>query len=246
MWPNRDYQIEVAFSSAVVRLPLAGHAHPGAIRDPGWYLHLNSLQAWHHAGAAAGRTREILYPTGPTTGRTRLASFHTQDAAGPLVGFLQRYFHRLFDIQTAPRPTAPPGSPAAKGTKEVAEQALEVTFLELKVLPPALPELPERRLLGASFGELVGILPLVAVAVILFPFFLIGQYFVSPIDFLEPGLGVLVAGVDIRMKFPGQPTVGLFYLLFCGAPLYTQNVVIILTSHVSSRKFKNHVASYLY
>ena len=72
-----------------------------------------------------------------------------------------------------------------------------------------------------------GLLPAVAIAVVLGPLIGVGQHFVSGVNRLEPLGGVGVAGVHVGVMLTGQPAVRLPDFLLVGGAGYAQDVVVI-------------------
>src|SRR5262249_8722589 len=64
-----------------------------------------------------------------------------------------------------------------------------------------------------------------AEAVVLLPLFLVAEDIVGVLDFLEPGLGLLVARVTVRMVLPRQLAVGAFDFVFAGAARHAEHFV---------------------
>ena len=75
--------------------------------------------------------------------------------------------------------------------------------------------------------ELVGVFPLVAVAVVLGALIRVGQDLVSGVDGLEPFGGCIVPRVHVGMVLAGQPAVRLTDLFFVGGVRYAQYVIVI-------------------
>src|SRR5690606_21815102 len=70
--------------------------------------------------------------------------------------------------------------------------------------------------------DLVGVLPLVAVPVVLPAAFGVAQHLVGLVDLLELALGLLVVGVEVGMVLARQPTVGLLDLVARGLAVHAQ------------------------
>ncbi|MNN17591.1 hypothetical protein D3C81_1307840 [compost metagenome] len=59
----------------------------------------------------------------------------------------------------------------------------------------------------------------------------IGQHFVGLVGLLEFLLGLLVAGIAVRVVLHGQPTISLLQLRLAGTALDTQYLVEITLGH---------------
>ena len=75
--------------------------------------------------------------------------------------------------------------------------------------------------------DLVGVLPVVAVLVVLLALVLVGQDVVRGVDLLEQRLGGLVVGIYVRVVLAGQLAVSAADL-FVVALLFTPRIVIVL------------------
>src|SRR5439155_26680454 len=82
---------------------------------------------------------------------------------------------------------------------------------------------------GGAAGEAAG--PLAgadeAEAVVLFAFLLVAEDVVGVLDFLEAGLGLLVAGVAVGVVLPRQLAVGLLDLVLRGGLRDAQDFVVV-------------------
>src|SRR5690606_16416319 len=70
-------------------------------------------------------------------------------------------------------------------------------------------------LLLPSVLKLFGVLPVLAVLIVLFPFLGIAQLYVCFIDLLENFWDLRIVGIQIGMMFARQLTVGFLYFLSC-------------------------------
>src|SRR5262249_47659974 len=84
---------------------------------------------------------------------------------------------------------------------------------------------PAERAAGAAAEGTI--LACEAEAIVLGAFFLVAEDVVSPLDFLEVLLGLLVAGVAVGVVFARQLAVGRLELCLGGIPLYPEDFVVI-------------------
>ena len=107
------------------------------------------------------------------------------------------------------------GPPAAAeaAAEEAAEDVAQVSEVKAAVEPAA----------GAEVRVNSG----VAVLVIAGFFIGVGKHLIGLVDFLEPGLGLLVAGMEVRMVLLGQLPVRLFDLSLRSSPGDAQDLIII-------------------
>ena len=80
---------------------------------------------------------------------------------------------------------------------------------------------------GAASRTEVGVHPGVAELVIAGPLVFVGQDLVGLVDFLEVGLGLLVAGVQVGMVFFGQLPVCFFQFIVAGGLSHPQHLVVV-------------------
>ena len=119
----------------------------------------------------------------------------------------------LGSLRLVTPPPSPPATPArSESSKQIAERVVlytagegatfEAEIESASIAPPALRLYP------------IGLLPVVAVPVVLLALVGVRQDGVCLVDPLEAGLGLLVSGIDVRVKLPSRPPKGLLYLFF--------------------------------
>ena len=166
--------------------------------------------------------------TAAAAGRAGLFGLKLEDARGAVKGFVQGHLCGMLDVLAA----AGASAPAAEHPAEEAAQIAEVAQVELlEAAGGAAAPGPLLAALAPRLLDLVGVLPLVAVLVVLTPLVGVGEHLVGGVDLLEPLLGRLVAGVHVGVELAGEPAVGLAHLLLAGAALHAQDGIVIATGH---------------
>ena len=160
------------------------------------------------ASLAAGASLHPLHGDGLFTAESRLLEAENQGHADALPP--------LGSVGVGP----PPAAEAA--AEEAAENIPQIAEVKAPV------EAASR----AEVGVHAGVTELVVPA----PLFLVRKDFVGFVDFLEPGLGLLVARVQVRVAGLGQLPVGPLDLIVRGALLHTQDLVVVafLLRHIAS------------
>ena len=97
---------------------------------------------------------------------------------------------------------------------------------------------------ATATGSKVRIHPCMAVLVIALALRGVAQHLVGLVDLLEPGLGLLVAGIQVGVVLLGQLAVGLLDLIVRGGAVYAQHLVVISfifchTTHLLVRENSN-------
>jgi hypothetical protein len=184
------------------------------------------------AGVDAGRNFHFqpLLAGGAVSGDLNMAS-------SALGGFLQGNFYR--DVDGLRRR----GGPAAFA-EEFLENVTEVETLgRTRVALAGSPGVGIAPLGIAWTGVLVaglpglvhavGVLPVLAVLVVLAAVVGVREDFISLVDLLKTGLGGFITGVDIWVVFSGEPAVGLADIGIRGLGVYAQDLIIV--SHEASK-----------
>ena len=83
--------------------------------------------------------------------------------------------------------------------------------------------------------KILPVLPVWPKLIIELALFRVFQHLVGFIDFLELFLGLLVAGVEVRVIFAGQPLVGPRNLLGSGRAVHLEELVIIFVGYCHTR-----------
>ena len=202
---------KVKVAGRVAGVALAAQAQLAAVADAGRDI---DLQA---GSRTAGRKRDLL-------------------GAAP-AGFLEGDLDLGFDVGTAARTpaaehTAEGVAPGLPAKTAVAGHAAEKRFEKVAVHSAAAEvlavEIEVEILEARAAGELLAMLPVRAELVVHTALLVVLQDFVGLVYLLEPVLGGLVAGVEVRMIFAGKLLVGLRYLIFASRTLNAQQFVIIL------------------
>ena len=119
--------------------------------------------------------------------------------------------------------TAVAAEHAAEEVADVAEALRRSPSVVKRKLPlPSAAARPLRAL------DLVGVLPVVAVEVVLLALLRVGEDVVGGVDLLEHGLGGLVVGVDVRVVLARETAVGGANLLFGRLAVDAQDCVEVL------------------
>ena len=130
-----------------------------------------------------------------------------------------------------------PSHPPEEVFEEISEvYRAEVEFRLSRTAPATTALRPSTGRSGAAV-----LLPRFSVMLILFPLFGVAEDFVGFADILELLLGGLIAGVYVRMVFPGELAVGRLDLLVLGRPANPQYLIVVLISgtiHVCALRSK--------
>src|SRR5581483_298867 len=188
---------------------LAGDAHAGAGLDAGGDLDLQP------AGLAAVLGRR-----------------HLQDPGRAAVGLFQRDLDRVLHVQVAgPGPSAAAAEEAGEDVAAVAEEVSRVAAegIGAEGRTRGAAEVVEAAAapLGLHALDLVGVLPVLAVAVVLAALFRVGEDVVGGVHLLEARLGRLVAGVDVGVKLAGKAAVRRADVLLAGVAVNAQYLVVV-------------------
>src|SRR5439155_14168207 len=172
-----------------------------------------------------------------------------------MIGVFQPELELVFDVAAlacaaAPAPSAGPPFLRARATPEkrveeirerigVAEPLLHFFFAH-GAEPAAEGDIPRApRLAAARRGPARGSLfvhpPVRAELVVLLPLLGIAEHLVGLVDLLEPGLGRLVARIDVRVVFARQFPVRLLELLLRRGFRYAEGGVVVLEIHRQSK-----------
>lgn len=196
---------------------LALSAAAGAGRTGGKHAHGRLPPDLNRTGAVALRAHLRRGAGGAAVAVAGLAGLHPLHGDGLFAAEC-----RLFkaDGQRQPDALAPlrgvgigPPAAAEAAAKEAAEDIAQVSEVKTAVEPAA----------GAEVRVYAG----VAVLIIAGFFVGVGKHLIGLVDFLEPGLGLLVAGMEVRMVLLGQLAVRLFDLGLRSSPGDAQDLIII-------------------
>src|SRR5439155_23476147 len=175
-------------------------------------------QAHRLAVADAGRDAHVDLPAADVE-RQRAAAGRGVEGDRHLVGLLRG---RRGPATGAARAPAAVGAEAAKPAEaaELAEDFLELRGIDLGAAAGAAAPVESGaagRLAGADEAE----------AVVLLAFLLVAEDVVGVLDFLEAGLGLLVARVAVGVVLPRQLAVGLLDLVLRGGLGDAQDFVVV-------------------
>src|SRR5262249_41075979 len=142
---------------------------------------------------------------------TDLGRFHSKGARGPRIGFGERNLDRLLDIGAAPRAefrrrgaSARIGACRATTAEERIEEIRESSRIVVELVAGGATSAPRGAVgaVGARARRACGgaelLLPVWAQRVVLMTLLRVGEDIVRFVDFLELGLGGLIAWIDVR------------------------------------------------
>jgi hypothetical protein len=221
-----DEQVQVAFGASVrARLSLARDPYSRAGSYSRRDFDFKALQSGLDPLASAETAGPPADYAAPAARGAHFLNLHLQSARGSGKGFFQSDFDFMLGVAAGlwgarpaelPAPAAPEQvfkeAAHIPGIADVAELAVGVSITETARAAPAGPRL------GLGFLDLFGVLPLVAVLIVLAPLLGVGENFVRLVDFLEAGFGRLVTRIDVRVVLTGQPAVRLFDVFVSSVP----------------------------
>src|SRR5581483_9522849 len=237
---HRDLEIQVALGAAPrAGLPFARNAYARAGAHAGRDLHFDAARLAYAAGALADGADRVAGEAGAVAADAGLGDLDRECARGAGVGLFQRDLHLVFEILALACHGL--AVAAAEDTAEdVAQAALgvHVGHAEAAIATAArrrrAEEVAGALRLALLLLDLVGVLPLVAVLVVLAALLGVEQHLLRGVDLLELRLGALVAGVHVRVVFAGEFAVRLPNLLLGGVSLHAEYVVVVLACHLRS------------
>jgi hypothetical protein len=171
----------------------------------------------------------------------RALSLKLDVTSSAVIGFLKGDLDRVLYVLTAPWPAR--ASSSTKAAKKVTEDIAKVSRLGAEVseivngIAALLGEVTEGTALPSRLSKLIAILPVLTELVIFLALLRIGKDLIGSIHLLEPGLGRLITGVNIRVMLAGQLSIGLLYLLLSSLSADTEKLIVILSRHFSPTLF---------